>query len=87
MTQLSIFLAHRFAWLRKVVAARLVEVLIVYSDRFGVSDDNINRVVELLEEFDWQDPSVEKVRAERNKICGLLNVPIPKVVVKTNNLH
>lgn len=87
MTQLSIFLAHRFAWLRKVVAARLVEVLIVYSDRFGVSDENINKVVELLEEFDWQDSSVEKVRAERNKICGLLNVPIPKVVIKTNNLH
>lgn len=87
MTQLSIFLAHRFAWLRKVVAARLVEVLIVYSDRFGVPDENINKVVELLEEFDWQDSSVEKVRTERNKICGLLNVPIPKVVVKTNNLH
>jgi hypothetical protein len=83
MTQLSIFLAHRFAWLRKVVAARLVEVLIVYSDRFGVSDNNINEVIELLEEFDWQESSVEKVRSERNKICNLLNIPIPKVVVKT----
>lgn len=82
MTQLSIFLAHRFAWLRKVVATRLVEVLIVYSDRFGVSDENINEVVELLEEFDWEESSVEKIRAERNKICGLLNVPTPKVVVK-----
>lgn len=82
MTQLSIFLAYRFAWLRKVVAARLVEVLIVYSDRFGVSDENINEVIELLEEFDWQDSSVDKVRAERNKICGLLNIPIPKIVAK-----
>lgn len=82
MIQLSIFLAHRFAWLRKIVAARLVEVLIVYSDRFGVSDQNINEVVELLEEFDWQNSSVEKIRAERNKICSLLNVPIPKVIVK-----
>lgn len=82
MTQLSIYLAHRFAWLRKLVAARLVEVLIVYSDRFGVSDENVNEVVELLEEFDWQEPSVEKVRAERNKICGLLNIPIPKIVAK-----
>lgn len=86
MTQLSIFLAHRFAWLRKVVAARLVEVLIVYSDRFCVSDEVINEVVEILEEFDWQDSSVEKARAERNKLCGLLNVPIPKIV-KTNNMH
>lgn len=82
MTQLSIFLAHRFAWLRKVVAARLVEILIVYSDRFGVSEENINEVIELLEEFDWQESSVEKVRAERNKVCGLLNVPIPKIIVK-----
>lgn len=82
MTQLSIFLAHRFAWLRKVVAARLVEVLIVYSDKFGVPEENINEVVELLEEFDWQMSNVEKVRSERNKICNLLNVPIPKVVMK-----
>lgn len=82
MTQLSIFLAHRFAWLRKVVATRLVEVLIVYSDRFDVSDENINEAIELLEEFDWQESSVDKVRAERNKICSLLNVPIPKVVAK-----
>lgn len=82
MTQLSIYLAHRFIWLRKLVAARLVEVLIVYSDRFGVSDENVNKVVELLEEFDWQEPSIEKVRAERNKICGLLNIPIPKIVAK-----
>lgn len=80
MTQLSIYLAHRFAWLRKVVAARLVEVLIVYSDRFSVSEENINEVVELLEEFDWQESSIEKVRVERNKICSLLNIPIPKVV-------
>lgn len=80
MTQLSIYLAHRFAWLRKVVAARLVEVLIVYSDRFNVSEENINEVVELLEEFDWQESSIEKVRVERNKICSLLNIPIPKVV-------
>lgn len=82
MTQLSIYLAHRFAWLRKLVAARLVEVLIVYSDRFGVPDENVNEVVEVLEEFDWQEPSVEKVRAERNKICSLLNIPIPKIVAK-----
>lgn len=82
MTQLSIFLAHRFAWLRRVVAARLVEVLIVYSDKFGVSEENINDVIELLEEFDWQNSNIEKVRTERNKICGLLNIPIPKIVIK-----
>lgn len=82
MTQLSIFLAHTFAWLRKVVAARLVEVLIVYSDKFGVSDENINEVIKLLQEFDWQDSNVKKVRTERNKICELLNIPIPKIVVK-----
>ncbi|XP_050523175.1 tubulin-specific chaperone D [Daktulosphaira vitifoliae] len=81
-TQLSIFLAHRFAWLRKVVAARLIEVLIVYSDRFEVSEDNIIKATELLEEFDWQESNIEKVRTERNKICSLLNVPAPKIIPK-----
>ncbi|XP_050437546.1 tubulin-specific chaperone D isoform X2 [Adelges cooleyi] len=66
MTQLSIFLAHRFAWLRKVVAARLVEVLIVYSDIFGVPDENVNEATELLEEFDWQESSVDKKSRKMN---------------------
>ena len=46
-----------------------------------ILDENLDTVMELLTESQWDD-SVENLRPIRNKICDLVGVPAPTVLKK-----
>ena len=49
--------------------------------KFNILDENLDTVMELLTESQWDD-SVENLRPIRNKICDLVGVPAPTVLKK-----
>ncbi|XP_071813950.1 tubulin-specific chaperone D-like [Apostichopus japonicus] len=78
LSQLFLFLCHRYPKIRKTAANKLYEALLVYDDIFP--EENSETVQELLTETNWQD-SISAVRPIRNQLCDL--VGIPKPIVKT----
>jgi len=81
LTQLSIFLCHKFPRVRKSTAEKLYEAILTFADKEIVPDENLETVMELLTESQWDD-SVENLRPIRNKICDLVGVPAPTVLKK-----
>merc|ERR1719278_1879265 len=68
LVQLSIFLCHKFPRVRKSTAEKLYEAILTFADREIIPDDNLDTVMELLTESQWDD-SIETLRPIRNKIC------------------
>jgi len=82
LVQLSIFLCHKFPRVRKSTAEKMYEALLTFSENDIIPDENLEEVMELLSDTQWDD-SVEKLRLIRNKICELAGVPAPTVLKKT----
>lgn len=81
LTQLLIFLCHRFPVIRSTTASRLYEALLLYGDDAGLDSSAVDEAMALLTDTDWDQP-VEIVRPIRNDICEHLGIPPPKVVQK-----
>merc|ERR1719154_615519 len=81
LVQLSIFICHKFPRVRKSTAEKLYEALLTFSDRDIVQEDNLDTVMEILTESQWDD-SIENLRPIRNKFCELAGVPPPTVLKK-----
>jgi len=82
LVQLSIFLCHKFPRVRKSTAEKMYEALLTFSENEIVADENMEAVMELLSDTQWDD-SVEALRPIRNKICDLAGVPAPTILKKT----
>jgi len=82
LVQLSIFLCHKFPRVRKSTAEKMYEALLTFSENEIISDENMEEVMELLSDTQWDD-SVDTLRPIRNKICELAGVPAPTILKKT----
>jgi len=82
LTQLAIFLCHRFPRVRRVTASKLFEALLTYSDREIVPEENMDAVNGLLSDTHWEQLSVEELRPKRNQLCELMGVPAPAIIRK-----
>ncbi len=82
LTQLAIFLCHKFPRMRRVTAGKIFEALLTYSDRELVSEDKVDEVNAILGETKWEQMTVEDLRPIRNKFCELMDVPAPAIIKK-----
>lgn len=80
LSTLCKFLCHRMIWFRKTVALRLTEAVMMYADACGLSEESEEQVMRILTEFDWENNSMEEIRKNRNELCMLFNIPIPKII-------
>ncbi|KAK2169865.1 hypothetical protein LSH36_6g04004 [Paralvinella palmiformis] len=74
LTQLMIFLCHKYPKVRKMTANKLYEAMLTYDDL--VAEDNLDEVLSILSETQWDKP-VSEVKPLRNKLCELFHVPKP----------
>ncbi|GLG98265.1 Tubulin-specific chaperone D [Gryllus bimaculatus] len=79
LVQLSIFLCSYYLTVRRATAAKLYESLLLYGDESIIPEENLDEVMTVLSETDWED-EVANVKPIRNSLCGLMNIPVPKVV-------
>lgn len=80
LTVLCRLLCHRMIWFRKTVALRLTEAVMMYADVCGLSEEAEEQAMKILTEFDWENTPIEEIRKQRNELCVLFDVPIPKLV-------
>lgn len=81
LIQLSILLCHRHTYVRKATSTRLYESLLVYGEFSTIPEDNLDQVMTLLSETNWENP-VEELRPVRNSLCDLMGVRAPVVKKK-----
>ncbi|XP_022695683.1 tubulin-specific chaperone D-like [Varroa jacobsoni] len=84
LKRLSILLGHKhFPQVRKQTASKLYETLLVYSA--AVPEENCEVVLALLSDTEWvcdEPDKFKEIRAVRNHLCDLLNIPQPTVTMK-----
>ncbi|XP_064213928.1 tubulin-specific chaperone D isoform X2 [Tribolium castaneum] len=83
VVQLSIFLCHRQAYVRKSTASILYESLLVYGDSAVFNTENLDEVMQILSNTNWDDP-VDVVKPARNEMCKLMGVRVPVAKTSTN---
>ncbi|KAK6617706.1 hypothetical protein RUM44_005294 [Polyplax serrata] len=84
LSQMSVFLCHRLKAVRKGAAGKLYECLLLYGDCSSVPEENLDEVMTVLSDTNWEMEQQE-VRPIRNKLCELMNVPVPVFVAKKND--
>lgn len=79
--QLVLYLCYSDCYFRRTTAARLYEALTLYGDVSTIPEDNLDSVMTILAETDW-DREVTALRPIRNDVCDLMNIkqPVPKQV-------
>lgn len=80
ISQLLIFLCHRYPIVRKNAANTFYETVILYDG--VIPDDKIDDVMNILSETLWDEP-VEQIRPVRNQLCDIFGVPVPVPKSKT----
>lgn len=79
LCQMTVFLCRRLKAVRKAAATKLYESLLIYGDVSWVPDENLDEAMTLLSETEWEQ-DVNQIRPIRNKLCELMNVPVPTLV-------
>uniref|UniRef100_A0A2A4J981 Tubulin-specific chaperone D n=1 Tax=Heliothis virescens TaxID=7102 RepID=A0A2A4J981_HELVI len=74
--QLVIYLCYADRYVRRCAAARLYEALTLYGDVCSVPQDNIDQVMSILAETDWEQ-EVSELRPIRNDLCDLMDIKRP----------
>lgn len=82
--RIQILLCHRFGWLRKLVASKFYEALMLYEDEVIPDPTDLDAALGLLSDTEWATISVEEARNFRNKLSHLLGIPPPKLVSTAN---
>jgi len=82
LVQLSIFLCHKFPRVRKSTAEKMYEAILTFSDNKIIPDENVENVMEILSDTQWDQP-VSSLRPTRNNLCELADVPAPAILKKT----
>eukprot|EP00794_Sanderia_malayensis_P017380 gene17380-19119_t len=75
LSQLMVFLCHKYPKLRRTTAEKLYTALLTFDD--VVLEDNLDPVLSILTETDW-DGQIVELKEQRNIICDLLGVAKPK---------
>lgn len=75
-SKLSVFLGLTHVHVRKTTATKFYEALLIYGDTCGLSDENVEEIMNILIETDWGMPMIE-VRPIRNKLCTLMGIKAP----------
>lgn len=78
---MSVFLCHSLKAVRKGASSKLYECLLLYGDCSSIPEENLDQVMTVLSDTNWEMEQQE-VRAIRNKLCELMNVPVPVLVKK-----
>lgn len=52
----------------------------LYGDDIGLDSDVMEQVQTIVNETNWSEMNIDAARAERNSMCELLQIPVPKVV-------
>lgn len=81
--QLSIYLCHKFKYMRKQTAIRLYEALTIYGEDMDLSEEDLSSLLTELNATDWEEP-IEVLRPMRNHLCELMKVPSPVLQKKAN---
>ncbi|XP_049869882.1 tubulin-specific chaperone D [Pectinophora gossypiella] len=74
--QLVIYLCYADRYVRRCAAARLYEALTLYGDVSSVPQDNLDQVMTVLAETDWER-DVSELRPLRNDLCDLMDIKRP----------
>ncbi|CAH0702962.1 unnamed protein product [Spodoptera exigua] len=80
--QLVIYLCYADRYVRRCAAARLYEALTLYGDVCSVPQDNIDQIMSVLAETDWER-EVAELRPIRNELCDLMDIKRPVMKQKT----
>ncbi|CAB3237106.1 unnamed protein product [Arctia plantaginis] len=80
--QLVIYLCYADRYVRRCAAARLYEALTLYGDVCSVPQDNIDQIMSILAETDWEK-EVSELRPIRNGLCDLMDIRKPVMKQKT----
>ena len=84
LSQLMVFLCHRFPIVRKTAATQLYEQLMMYSELIE-APEQLEVVLAYLVEVEWDQEEVTALRPKRNEMCGFFGVPVPQVKKKVDN--
>ncbi|XP_062936877.1 tubulin-specific chaperone D isoform X2 [Cynocephalus volans] len=79
LLQLLLLLCHPFPLIRKTTASQMYEMVLTYSEVVGA--DLLDEVMAVLSDTVW-DVELPVVREQRNRLCDLLGVPRPQLVIK-----
>eukprot|EP00117_Sycon_ciliatum_P048340 scpid20183/ scgid34426/ Tubulin-specific chaperone D; Beta-tubulin cofactor D; SSD-1; Tubulin-folding cofactor D len=87
LRQLTILLGHKYPRVRAVTADYFVVALVSYADIVlptgdedaGGEDDPMT----ILSTTAWDDAALAEVREARNRICNVLEIPVPKALAPT----
>ncbi|CAK1546044.1 unnamed protein product [Leptosia nina] len=73
---LVIYLCYAERYVRRCAAARLYEALTLYGDVCDLPADNLDQVMSILADTDWEK-DVNELRPIRNEICDLMGIERP----------
>lgn len=76
--QLSIYLCHKFKYLRKATALKLYEALLLYGEDMDIQDQDLSILLNQLNSTNWEKP-IEDIKPIRNQLCEIMRSPIPVV--------
>lgn len=82
--QLVIYLCYADRYVRRCAAARLYEALTLYGDVCSVPQDNIDQIMSILAETDWEK-EVSELRPIRNDLCDLMDIKRPVMKQKPSS--
>ncbi|XP_045447141.1 tubulin-specific chaperone D [Melitaea cinxia] len=74
--QLAVYVCYADRYVRRCAAARLYEALTLYGDVTGLPPDDLDKVMTILAETDWEK-DVSELRPIRNEICDLMGIKRP----------
>ncbi|XP_011495321.1 PREDICTED: tubulin-specific chaperone D [Ceratosolen solmsi marchali] len=75
-SQLSMYLCHKFKYIRKTTAYLLYENFVLYGRDFALSTQDLATVVHQLNVVDWEQP-VANLRPIRNELCKIMENFLP----------
>lgn len=84
ISQLSILLCNSYLAVRRATSSKLYESLLVYGEDCVPSEENLEEIMTLLSETDWEQ-DVKIVKPVRNKLCELFGIRVPVVVSATKS--
>jgi hypothetical protein len=77
-SQLSIYLCHKYKYIRKATAYHLYECLILHGHEMDISKEDLSVLQTQLNVVDWKKP-VSELRPIRNQLCEIMKCHVPVI--------
>ncbi|KAM6164683.1 tubulin-specific chaperone D [Rhynchocyon petersi] len=85
LLQLLLLLCHAFPVVRNATASHMYEMVLTYGEEV-VHPEALDEVMAVLSETTW-DADLSVVKGQRDRLCDLLQVPVPQPVSKKAELQ